>query len=334
MRLGPALPRKQVSDISGETVAFTEYDSKSSILPPTLLCLIRQTSGIHQFGLSILAVLVFVAEAVPIEIQRRLVNAAVEARSVPLLLQLTLVYIGVVIVQGLLKLVFNVYRSWTGETVIRWIRREISGIMQQRLSPVAGYQNGIENAIVIAEAEPIGSFVGDSVCTPLLYGGSMISVFSYLSYLEPWMAAIGIVIFLPQFLLIPLMQAAINRRVAIRIWVFRKISVAITRDSGMEGLGNTRQDQRFDKIFTLNMGIYKIKFSLNFTMNFLASLSTALTLGYGGYLVIHGQTEMGTVVAFISGMTKIIDPWGDLVNWYRDFRVTGQRYRMIVNSFA
>ncbi|MGO7423373.1 ABC transporter ATP-binding protein, partial [Rhizobium ruizarguesonis] len=49
----------------------------------------------------------------------------------------------------------------------------------------------------------------------------------------------------------------------------------------------------------------------------------------GGYYVVTGKTEIGTVVAFISGLSKITDPWGELVDWYRDLKVTQVKYAMI-----
>ena len=73
--------------------------------------------------------------------------------------------------------------------------------------------------MVIAEADPIGSFVGSSFSEPLLQGGVLLTVLSYLIYLQPLMALVGVLVFLPQLILIPLLQGAINRRVKARIWI-------------------------------------------------------------------------------------------------------------------
>jgi hypothetical protein len=32
------------------------------------------------------------------------------------------------------------------------------------------------------------------------------------------------------------------------------------------------------------------------------------------------------IVAFISGLNNVRDPWGDLVNWYQDMMVTRAKY--------
>jgi hypothetical protein len=38
------------------------------------------------------------------------------------------------------------------------------------------------------------------------------------------------------------------------------------------------------------------------------------------------------VVAFISGLAKLNDPWGDLVNWFRDMTVNRVRYRLVFQA--
>ena len=38
---------------------------------------------------------------------------------------------------------------------------------------------------------------------------------------------------------------------------------------------------------------------------------------------------MGTIVAFISGLARMNDPWRDLVNYFRDLTNAGLKYRMI-----
>jgi len=49
----------------------------------------------------------------------------------------------------------------------------------------------------------------------------------------------------------------------------------------------------------------------------------------GDHLVIKGGTEIGTVVAFVSGLAKIDDPWGAVVDWYQSLNVTQVKYGLI-----
>jgi ABC-type bacteriocin/lantibiotic exporter with double-glycine peptidase domain len=235
--------------------------------------------------------------------------------------------------QGFLKLGLNVYRSWAGESAVRWLRNEISRRAQQSNTTLPSDKaGGVEIAMVVAETDPIGSFVGSSFSEPLLQGGVLLAVFGYLVYLQPLMALVGILVFLPQSVLVPLIQGAINRRVGARIWILRKISIALVDTVERNATSNKAQAGRVDQVFHLNMGIYQLKFTLNFAMNILSSIGTAVILGLGGYFVIQGQTEIGTVVAFVSGLSKITAPWGDLVNWFRDYRVTHARYGLVVSA--
>jgi len=77
------------------------------------------------------------------------------------------------------------------------------------------------------------------------------------------------------------------------------------------------------------MGIYKLKFSMNFLMNFCSHLQVVAALLIGGWMVHTDQLEVGGIVAFISGVGRLNDPWGDLVNYFRDFSLTQVKYGLV-----
>jgi ABC-type bacteriocin/lantibiotic exporter with double-glycine peptidase domain len=77
------------------------------------------------------------------------------------------------------------------------------------------------------------------------------------------------------------------------------------------------------------MGIYKYKYSMNFLMNLCHQLGIAGVLGIGGWFVVSGQTQVGTVVAFISGLATVKSPWDDLASWYQTMMVTRARYQLL-----
>jgi ABC-type bacteriocin/lantibiotic exporter with double-glycine peptidase domain len=80
------------------------------------------------------------------------------------------------------------------------------------------------------------------------------------------------------------------------------------------------------------MGIFKLKFTMNFLMNLLSHLQRVAGLLVGGWWVYTQRLEIGGVVAFISGIGRINDPWGDLVNYFRDINVTQVKYRLLVDA--
>ena len=77
------------------------------------------------------------------------------------------------------------------------------------------------------------------------------------------------------------------------------------------------------------MGIFKFKFSMNFLMNLSTQLQIIGALLVGGWAVYAQRLEIGGVVAFISGIGRITDPWGDLVNYFRDVNITQVKFGLV-----
>lgn len=294
-------------------------------LPRTLGRYIARFTGGHQLALAALSVVVFALSAIPLELQRRIVNEAIYQGAFQPILWLALAYAAIALAEGAIKLVLNIYRSWVSERSVRHLRR-------LALGAAAAPEVGLELSMVLSEVEPIGGFVGASLSEPLLQGGILAAVFGYMVYLEPWLAAASFLVFLPQLVFVPLMQNAINRRVQQRVLTSRDLSEAIVRQGAARSASDPAQQQRIDTIFTLHMGIYKLKFTMNFLMNLSHHLGVAAALAFGSWLVLHGRTEVGTVVAFISGLAKLNDPWGDLVNWFRDMTVNRVKYRLVFHA--
>jgi ABC-type bacteriocin/lantibiotic exporter with double-glycine peptidase domain len=182
------------------------------------------------------------------------------------------------------------------------------------------------------EAAGIGGFVGESVSEPLLQAGIMLSVLAYLIHIDPWMALTAFGIFIPQLIFVPLLQAAVNRRTGARIQVLRLGIAMIAGAGGVDDESSRTDDRRIEQAFALDMGIFKLKFSMNFLMNVCNHLQIISALLVGGWWVYTSRLEIGGVVAFISGIGRLNDPWGDLVNYFRDINVTQIKYRLLAEA--
>ena len=289
--------------------------------------MIWRISGGDQVWLCLLAVLIAVSNTLPIEIQRRVVDRSLKEGSFRSLAFFVLAYAAVVLGQGLCKLLSNIYRSWVSEHGVRILRT----FLNQREEGAASGADAI--SMVIAESEPLGAFVGEAISEPLLQAGILLSVSGYLLYLQPLMAIVIAAVFVPQFIFVPLMQRAVTRRAQARIAKLREASGALVGEG--EGADLRReQDARFTEVFRLNMGVYKLKFSMNFLMNLCHQWGIAGILGIGGWLVVGGKTEVGTIVAFISGLATIKDPWDDLATWFQTAMVTHGRYQLFVDALS
>ena len=189
---------------------------------------------------------------------------------------------------------------------------------------------GVEIALILEEAEPIGGFAALSVSEPLLQGGILASVIGYMFFLQPSLALLGLAFFIPQTLFVPLLQSAINRRARERILVKRGISGTIAE--GLNEGSGAGQQAAIEQVFGLNMGIYWMKYLMNLLMNLMHHLSVAAALCAGGWLALEGRIEVGTVVAVVGSLGKLNDPWGDLVNWAREFSVVSVKYRLFADA--
>ena len=280
--------------------------------------------------LVVLTVAVFLLEIVPLELQRRIVNDLVKHRNFCWIVVLAAVYAGTVLVQGGTKLVLNVYRSWVGERATRDLRRRVHVLVSSNSAASSTPEaEGIQASMIVSEVESIGGFVGGSVSEPLLQGGILCSVLAYMIHVDFWMAAAAFALFVPQLVFVPLIQGAINRRTRSRVQIIRQLSVSVVEGTTSDDARDRTDDERIQQVFELNMGIFRFKFSMNFLMNLSTQLQIIGALLVGGWAVYAERLEIGGVVAFISGIGRITDPWGDLVNYFRDVNITQVKYGLV-----
>lgn len=267
---------------------------------------IWKISARDQLFLSILSTGVFLLELAPLELQRRIVNAAVAHHEYRLIGVLCLIYLAVSLLHGGLKLVTNVYRGSVGEATNRHLRMQLAPSADSDAPSVEG-DAGVRISIIVSEAEAVGGFAGGSFSEPILNAGILLSVFGYMLYVQPWMALVAFLMLCPQLLFIPTLQESINRRTQRRIETLRALSVAIV-DEGANGSTASQHH-------TYSLGVIGI-------------------LAVGSWLMLHDRTDAGTIVAFISGLNRMNVPWRDLMNWFRDLTNAGTKYRLIAEELS
>jgi ABC-type bacteriocin/lantibiotic exporter with double-glycine peptidase domain len=304
----------------------------AALLPRNIYRYVWDTSRWHQLPLVGLTIGVFLLEVVPLELQRRVVDDLVKKRAYYDVLVLCGVYLGAVLLQGGLKMAANIYRSWIGEDATRDLRRRVHTLVASTDAATSTPEaEGVQASMIVAEVEPVGTFVGGSISEPLLQCGILGSVIGYMIHVDWIMAGTAIVIFLPQLVFVPLMQRAMNRRAFERVQVVRGLSIGVIEGGGDEERDRS-DEERIERAFELNMGIYKFKFTMNFLMNLSTQMQVIGVLAVGGWAVLGGQLEVGGVVAFVSGIGRITDPWGDLVNYFRDANINQVKFRLLSDA--
>ena len=292
-------------------------------------------SGRQQVLLSLFAASLFLIQLAPLELQRRIVNDATDKVDFSVIAWLCLAYFGVVVLEGGLKFAMNVYRGSVSEAANQRLRLEANPAEKSGDAEASESRDeGVTISIIVSEVEVVGGFIGSSFAEPVLNAGVLLSIFGYMLYTQPMLALVALALFCPQFLFIPLLQKAINKRTESRIKTLRALSVDIVNEASDKGAvsGEKTFRQRVGEVYRLNMEIFYRKYGMSFLMNLLHNLGTIGILAVGSWLLLQGRTEIGTIVAFISGINRMNDPWRDLVNFFRDLTNAVIRYELIAGS--
>src|SRR4051812_25293899 len=261
-------------------------------------------SARDQVWLSLLAAAVFLIDLGPLELQRRITNAAVDKHDFKIVIVYCAAYAACAAVLGGLKFWMSVYRGAVTEAANRDLRLDenLTG-MTHAGNRGSAEDEGVAISVVVSEVEAVGGFVASSISEPVLDAGILLSIFGYMLVVQPWLALVALVLFIPQASFIPLLQNAINRRTQRRIKVIRKLSVDIVEGAQKNSAKRERTfKRRVRRVYDLNMQIYRRKFGMNFLMNLFYHLGVAGVFLVGSWQVLKGETEIGTVVAFISGL--------------------------------
>jgi ABC-type bacteriocin/lantibiotic exporter with double-glycine peptidase domain len=300
-------------------------------MPSSLYAYVWRISGRQQIVLAFLTLLVAGLTTLPLELQRRIVSDAVKDQDLTHLMVLSALYLALLLVQGGGKYVLNVYRGRVVETATVDLRERICKRASE--GPLVSHDawgrpdQGAVVSMVAAEAEMVGGFVGESLSAPLLQSGTLVFVIGYLLWVEPLVAAVALVVYLPTFAVVPLGQRRINHWSASHARAVRWLGDAV-----VAGEFAVRFKRLVRLAFFTRIRFYRIKYFLTFFENLLDAVGPLAILLVGGFLVIRGYTEVSTLVVFISGFQRISAPWDQLVTFYRTVSTARVRYRLIADA--
>jgi ABC-type multidrug transport system fused ATPase/permease subunit len=305
------------------------------MLPTSLYRYIWRVSRTGQIHICILTAIIAPLSMAPLELQRRIVNEALKGGSIKLLALYGGAYLAVVLIQNGAKYLLNITKGRVLEDVARDVRRkvflwlDIPRAADEWGRPLA-VDHGTTVSVLAAESENLGGFASESFSVPLLQAGTIASVIGYLLWVEPLIAAFTFVIYLPQALTVPKVQNVINRLARRRTRTIRRLGhVAADADDAPPAKRRAHAERLIDHAYKTRISIYWRKYFLTFLGNVLDAIGPIAVLMVGGWMVIHGQTQVSTLVVFISGFQKIADPWDVLINFYRTVSIARVSYRLV-----
>jgi ABC-type bacteriocin/lantibiotic exporter with double-glycine peptidase domain len=179
-----------------------------------------------------------------------------------------------------------------------------------------------------AEAELVGSFAGAAVANPLLQAGTLVSVLAFIGLSEPLLGLVALAVVLPQAVIVAVLQRRINKQVRRRVQSLRDASDRI--GGGDLGRLDNAVLRDFHNVFETRRTIFGLKLSSKFALGALNALGKVSILFLGGWFVLRGESDVGTVVASLTGLGRIEGPWRDLVTFYRTASTVRVKYAMLL----
>ena len=272
-------------------------------------------TGWHQVVSGLIAVLVALLNLAPIELQRRIVNEVVDTQQLDLLLTLGLAYLVLLIVHQAVKYGLHMYQVWMSESAAIVTRRHLIALYAKADQPEEDDQQGRVVSIVNSEVEKLSGFVGEAISQACANGAILLGVLIYMLVVEPSIALFALAFMVPQIVLTPLMQRKLNDLVEERVTFVREMGDSIGEMS--DAADTSEPPAILKKIYDNRIRFTLLKFALKGMLNLLSALGPLTVLVYGGYLVMQGETQVGVIVAFISGFERINAPVRELVGFYR-----------------
>jgi ABC-type bacteriocin/lantibiotic exporter with double-glycine peptidase domain len=84
----------------------------------------------------------------------------------------------------------------------------------------------------------------------------------------------------------------------------------------------------------VRLRVFKLKFGLKLLVSALQSAGVFALLFFGGIMVLNGRTEIGIVVAFISGLDRVLNPWRELIAFVRSTSAAKVQFDLIEGTLG
>ncbi len=289
---------------------------------------VLKVSRKQQVRLGLLTMVLFPLASVPLELQRQIVNHAVVGSGVELLLAYGGLYLAVLLLQGGLKFVRDIYMYRIAEGVTRLLRKKFV----HHAPHETGIDEGTTQAIISSESEKVGGFVAESISLPLLQTGTVLSIAAYMLVIEPLIAVVAIAFLVPSVVIVGLAQPILNGLSRSKITLVRSLGESVLRDGRDETAQAAEPDALVDRIYGLRLRFANLKNATKVLNQLITGLGLLSILLVGGWLAIEGRTEIGIIVAFMSGYERMTNPVRDLLNFYRRLSMMRVQYRLVADA--
>jgi ABC-type multidrug transport system fused ATPase/permease subunit len=296
-----------------------------------------------QLLLLLIIVVMVVARVLPLEMQKRIVNEAINLGNIELLFRYCMIYLAAVVFFSVLKYLITIIQTVITQRTTASMRKELyHHILTLPLNFFRKTQPGMVVNALGAELTLPGNFVGMAVASPVTNILTLLAFAIYLFMLNWLLALVSLSIYPIVVFLVPLLQKGVNRANKKRVDAARtfssRIAEAISGIHEIHGNGayhieNKKYDSLVDRLLRIRIVWSLYRFGVKTVNGFFTSLGPFLVFLLGGWLTIKGQLELGALVAFLSAQERLFDPWKELIEFYQVYQDGSINYYRTMEYF-
>lgn len=317
--------------------------SQPTIVKRTLFSWIFAENLKFQILLAMIIFIMVGVNIIPLELQKRIINETIRLQKPDLLVRYCIIYLVALLAASVMKFLVNYLQSYIGQKTLARMRRELySHIITLPVGFFRKTQPGTVISSLVTEIAAAGDAAGTifaETATSLL---TLIAFSAYLISLNPVLAIVSMAIYPLVLLVVPQLQKQVNIANKKRVDSTRVMSNRINESiggiheihvNGAFGTENKRFGIIVDQLMKIRIQWNLFKYSVKVTNNFINKLSPFIIFLLGGYFVMNGKLELGSLVAFLSAQEKISDPWKELITNYQLYQDAAVRYDRTMQLF-
>ena len=310
----------------------------------------------EQIMILALTVISFPLVYLSLEIPKIIVNDAIDGTGfprivlgiefdqVPYLLLLCAAFLGMVVLINGVKWLLNIAVGMCGERMLRRFRYMLfEQVLRFRISRFRTTKPGEVIQTMLAEIEPLGGFIGEVISTPAFQGGLLCVYMLFIFVQDVWLGLAAISLYPLQAVLIPILQKKVIRLNRARARNNRVLADTIGESVGnipeifTNDTGRWHLAQLTNRLHTntmIRLDLFRRKFTIKFVNNFLNQLTPFFFYSIGGYLVIIGRLDFGSLVAVLAAYKDLAGPWREVLNYIQRWTDFNSRYEYVIESFT
>lgn len=289
---------------------------------------IWRLTGRRQIVLILISVAIAALAAAPLKFQQEIVNLLTQGTAEPSELYLLGAGMAGVILLSLGFKWLRGYRSQLlGEDVIRYIRKRLLTGAADRQNGEAAIPAGTLSTAISAEAEELGKFAGNAFSEPVMQVGTLVSVIGFVASTQPGLGLVALCMIAPQILIVLFSQRKVNALLAERVQFLRRATGQVSAAELRAVTDSVLAD--FDRIFEVRRTMFRWKLSTKFLLSAINAAGTLTVFMLGGLLVLNGRTDVGTVVAATTGLTRLQGPTAFLIAFYRAVSANRVKFELL-----